>query len=140
MFSSTANRSQARFPRRRSRLEFGFGLTLLAAWVTLIAAVLAGPGTSWADDGIADEPAATETAAATDVRNTDPPLDLEEALWRCDHAAARYGNYFGADSACTEVAAALKAQKFGGDFEALLAWWQQQRNEEYAARDRLPMP
>lgn len=126
MFSSTASRPSA---------PLGFGLTLLAASVAVGAALLIGPGTARADDGIADEAAEPATEAVVDVRYTDPPSDLEAAFWRCDHAATRYGVDLGLGSACSAITEELKATKFGGDFEALLAWWQQRRDQEHAALD-----
>ena len=54
--------------------------------------------------------------------------DLERAFWVCEYAATTHGN---ADIAtCTAVYDALKQRKFGGDFEALLTWWQQNKAAE----------
>ena len=54
--------------------------------------------------------------------------DLERAFWVCEYAATTRAN---ADIAtCAAVYEAVKQRKFGGDFEALLTWWQQNKAAE----------
>lgn len=55
--------------------------------------------------------------------------DLETAFWVCEYAATTRGN--ANIENCTAVYAALKERKFGGDFEGLLKWWQQNREAAY---------
>ena len=54
--------------------------------------------------------------------------DLERAFWVCEYVATTRGN---ADIAtCTAVYEALMQRKFGGDFEVLRKWWQQNKAAE----------
>jgi hypothetical protein len=55
--------------------------------------------------------------------------DLETAFWACEYAATVGGN--ATIASCTAVYDALKERKFGGDFDGLLRWWQQNRVSEY---------
>lgn len=58
---------------------------------------------------------------------------LEHAFWRCDHAAT-HGALDGATaSQCSVVTEAFKARRFGGNFAAMLAWWQSNRDAQYLA-------
>lgn len=55
--------------------------------------------------------------------------DLETAFWACEYAATTRGNANVEN--CTAIYSALKERKFGGDFEELLKWWQQNRETAY---------
>jgi hypothetical protein len=54
-------------------------------------------------------------------------VDLEELFWLCDYAAT--SGMVGTDErvACGAVTDRLKADRFGGDFERMLQWWQANR-------------
>jgi hypothetical protein len=55
--------------------------------------------------------------------------DLEAAFWACEYAATTRGA--ASIQTCTAVYDALKERKFGGDFDGLLKWWQQNRVSAY---------
>jgi hypothetical protein len=61
------------------------------------------------------------------------PADLERAFWICDHAATTRAIDTGSAIFCTGVTEDLKKRKFNGDFDALLAWWQQYKAAEHEA-------
>jgi hypothetical protein len=60
---------------------------------------------------------------------------LENTFWRCDHAATKGLLDIGAASICSEVTETLRKQKFDGDFDALLAWWQVNKPAQHHALD-----
>jgi len=63
--------------------------------------------------------------------------DLEKAFWICDYAATT-GSIATPDAAlCHAVYDRLKAEKFGGDFERLLAWWRANKVAEHRKLDAL---
>jgi hypothetical protein len=64
----------------------------------------------------APRPAEVRAASAQDV-------DLEQLFWFCDHAAATRMIAIQERVLCDEVAAQLKAERFGGDLEQMLNWW-----------------
>ncbi len=112
----------------------GPALSKLAA--VAIATAL-GWGTAWAQPS-------SGASVQTGVQLASVKLtDLETAFWACEYAATVRGN--ANIASCTAVYDALKERKFGGDFDGLLKWWQQNRVSEYrrlgvaetpAARDR----
>ena len=60
--------------------------------------------------------------------------DLEKAFWICDYEATTYGVGNVDAEACLVVTEGLKRVKFGGDFEALVDWW---RDQKYGVYDPL---
>lgn len=60
---------------------------------------------------------------------------LEKAFWACDHAATRGPFDTGEAMACSVVIENLKRNRFGGDFEAMLGWWQRNKDAEHRALD-----
>lgn len=65
--------------------------------------------------------------------------DLEKAFWICDYAATTRGVDDTPADFCIGVYDELKTRKFGGDFEQLLSWWQQNKpaeHEKLASSDR----
>ena len=68
-----------------------------------------------------------ERVAALDV------AQLKTAYLACDEEATRNVLDAGSAAICSQIAEALKARAFGGDFERLLAWWR----EAKAARTQL---
>ena len=59
--------------------------------------------------------------------------DLEKAFWACDHAAAIHGVHAAPVEVCSAIYDVLRDHKFGGDFNSLLGWWQQNRHIEHDA-------
>ena len=62
-----------------------------------------------------------------------PARDLEKAFWICDHTAATRGIDAAPVELCSAVYTTLRDQKFGGDFNELLAWWKQNKEIEHSA-------
>jgi hypothetical protein len=59
--------------------------------------------------------------------------DLEKAFWVCDHTAAVHGVHAAPVELCSAIYDALREHKFGGDFNGLLGWWQQNRHIEHSS-------
>ena len=59
--------------------------------------------------------------------------DLEKQYWACDYAATTRGVWLVEGAMCGEVYEDLKRSKFGGDFQAMLRWWQQNKAAEHLA-------
>ena len=59
---------------------------------------------------------------ASDVMS-DRIASLEEAFWICDYVATMRGVSATPMAACSTAYRDLRDEKFGGRFEALLAWW-----------------
>jgi hypothetical protein len=57
--------------------------------------------------------------------------DLEKAFWRCDYFATTHGFHVVPHELCTTVTDALKAQRFGGDFDELVRWWAENKSAEH---------
>jgi len=74
-------------------------------------------------------PAATQLAG---VRDT----DLEDLFWRCDYAATVERIDADERALCTAVAEQLKMERFGGDFERMLNWWQGNEAIQHLKLDR----
>ncbi|HUG22015.1 hypothetical protein [Piscinibacter sp.] len=70
-----------------------------------------------------------QTVAATEL----PLAELEKSYWVCDHATTTAVLDGGTAAICSSLYEALKQRKFGGDFEALLAWWRQHKEAEHLA-------
>lgn len=58
---------------------------------------------------------------------------LERAFWQCDHATTTGALDGGAAAQCSVVTEAFKARRFGGDFQALLAWWRANKDAQHLA-------
>ena len=84
----------------------------------------------------ADNPAQTRQRATASLKASapeQPAVDVERAFWACDHAASTRGVDSATGIACGIVTENLKATKFNGDFDAMLAWWRQRKNAEHQA-------
>ena len=94
------------------------------AKVTALAAVAAALGWSPVDAAAAqrsDAPLpAARPASAQD-------FDLEEMFWLCDYAATTGGVDPAERAVCSVITDQLKMDRFGGDFEQMLRWWQANR-------------
>jgi hypothetical protein len=62
-----------------------------------------------------------------------PSAELERIFWQCDYVASTFGMGLQEGAYCAVISDAVKRRKFGGDFAAMLAWWQQNKSIEYAA-------
>ena len=56
--------------------------------------------------------------------STPHATNLEEAFWVCDYLATTRGTSATSTETCAAIYDELKARKFDGDFDKLLAWWQ----------------
>ncbi len=75
-----------------------------------------------------------QTAAQAQGNRAAESIDsLERLFWICDYGAARDAVDFGSGMRCGVAAEALKARKFNGDFDSMLAWWRQKKDVEHGA-------
>ena len=93
------------------------GLARVAALVAVAAALGWNPVDAMAARLDVSRPAELQLARAQDV-------DLEEVFWLCDYAASTAMVDASERSVCSAVTDQLKRERFGGDFEQLLRWWQ----------------
>jgi hypothetical protein len=63
-------------------------------------------------------------AGALGAAHAAPPPSLEDAFWACDYIATTRGTDHAPGEICAAVYEEVKATKFGGSFEELVAWWQ----------------
>jgi hypothetical protein len=99
-----------------------FPLALLfSAWLSVLTAP------TYAEESAKTSP----SGDSGNVRET--AVNLEKQFWACDHAAATRGVGIGDGEICGEIYEDLKRSKFGGDFPAMLGWWQQNKAAEYLA-------
>jgi hypothetical protein len=75
--------------------------------------------------------AVTERAIAR-PSEADALAALERKFWLCEHAATQFVLDLGTATQCSVVTENLKAQRFGGDFKAMLAWWQANKEARLA--------
>jgi hypothetical protein len=99
--------------------QIGFsGLAKLAALAAVAAALGWNPIDATAAQRLdAPRPAAAQPASAQDV-------DLEEIFWLCDYAASTGMVDASERAVCAAITDQLKIERFGGDFEQMLRWWQ----------------
>ena len=80
----------------------------------------------------AQEVQKSPTAAA--VLGKSNLVELEDTFWICDWSSTQSRLDATQITACAAVAEELKARRFGGEFEKLIAWWQKNKA---AAHERL---
>jgi hypothetical protein len=110
-------------------------LTKAAAVTALAAALVAGGASAEQSNGAHSVPPVEVPSAGL--------ADLEGAFWACDYIATTRGTANVDITACTAVYDAMKERKFGGDFDKLLAWWQQNkvvRHDALAATEAMRRP
>jgi hypothetical protein len=101
----------------RSHLN-GFVLSKAAVMVAVAAALGWNPVDATAAQRLdAPRPAGAQPASVQDG-------DLEELFWLCDYAASTGMVDAGERAVCAAVTDQLKIERFGGDFEQMLRWWQ----------------
>jgi|KBSSwiStaDraftv2_1062776.scaffolds.fasta_scaffold1535837_1 hypothetical protein len=57
--------------------------------------------------------------------------DLEKAFWVCDYTATVKGVSATPIDICAGVTEDLKNEKFGGDFDEMVKWWNQRKVAEH---------
>jgi hypothetical protein len=77
----------------------------------------------------APRPAPSQVASVRDI-------DLEDLFWRCDYAATVEILAANERALCTAVAEQFKQERFGGDFERMLNWWQVNKAIRHQKLDR----
>jgi hypothetical protein len=80
-------------------------------------------------------PAAAESVE-TAVGAKLPMAELERAFWACDHAATVGRIDSGTAITCGALTETFKQRRFNGDFNAMLAWWRENKEAEYLALDK----
>src|SRR4030095_8222773 len=63
---------------------------------------------------------------------------LEQVFWQCDYASTQVVLDFGTAAYCSVVNEELKKTRFGGDYDAMHLWWQQNKATEHARFDTAP--
>ena len=107
-----------------------YGFAKVAVLATVAAALGWNPVDAIAAQRLdAPRPAEVRLAGAQDV-------DLEEVFWLCDYAAST-GMVDAAERAvCAAVTDQLKRERFGGDFEQMLRWWQANKSVRHQQLER----
>lgn len=95
----------------------------------LLAALLAGCAGAPQAPRAAAEPQAPASQAVAIAH-------LEAAFWICDYVATTRGVRATPIAACRYATEALKREKFGGSFAALLAWWRDNKAAEHGRLER----
>jgi hypothetical protein len=98
-------------------------LTQTAAMTFLTLALLFNSADAPAGDAPLSPPASAAFAAA-------PLADIEEAFWMCDYIATTRGRTADVER-CGAVYDALRARKFGGDFDQLVLWWSRHKAAQH---------
>lgn len=63
------------------------------------------------------------------------PMDkLESVHWDCDYMASVNMVDVSDAAICSAVYERLKAEKFGGDFNKMLAWWKENKTKQHTLR------
>jgi hypothetical protein len=94
----------------------------MAAVILIVFALTSAPAS-------AKEPTAPQQVALA----SSPLAALENAFWACDYAGTNGSVDADTGIACIELTRELKMKKFSGDFEALVAWWQQHKPAQHRA-------
>ena len=77
----------------------------------------------------APRPAAAQPASLQDS-------DLEEVFWLCDYAASTGMVDASERAVCAAVTDQLRAERFGGDFQQMLRWWQANKSVRHQQLER----
>jgi hypothetical protein len=93
----------------------------------------------WRTQRSAAVPAAGPLPVATPAAPSagrSPASGLEQAFWKCDYAARRTTMTRYQAEVCGVVIEGLRTEKFGGDIEKLLKWWEQHHAAEHRALEK----
>ena len=68
-----------------------------------------------------------------DVQMSDGPRvsQLEKAFWVCDYVATTRGIHATHTDLCSTVTDELRKEKFGGSYQQMIDWWQQNKPAEH---------
>lgn len=78
-------------------------------------------------------PALAQTPPAAQPLEAGALEALEREFWFCDHAATQALLDPGTSERCGLVTDTLKTVRFGGDFQAMLTWWRENKDARHAA-------
>ncbi len=106
--------------------------TATGAVACMVAAAMLGVA---CDAAFAQAQSTSPLAATRSLPSRGGSGTLERAFWACDHAATRRGLDSGEAMACGVVSESLKNARFGGDLDAMLDWWRENRAAEYRELD-----
>ena len=82
-------------------------------------------------------PLALALSIASNEPGNDVPLDqLEVMYWDCENSARDRMLSEGEAAACSETFERIKHQKFGGNFERFMQWWNANKQQERARRTK----
>jgi hypothetical protein len=82
--------------------------------------------------GVAQEPAPEAPKQEEEKKLTTAELaEVEEAFWLCDYVSTNVGVRATPMRTCLMVTEALKDEKFDGDFNAFVAWWNENKTVEH---------
>ena len=98
-----------------------------AVWICL---AVSGPLTCTGAHADGQETAPASPGVAIDQFTS---ADLERVFWECDYVATTRGMGLEEGAYCADIYDKMKRTKFGGDFHAMLAWWQRSKAPEHAA-------
>jgi hypothetical protein len=116
-----------------NRKHFGGTLATLGAAFAVVLALM----------GANADHAGAQVNSVQAVQQDTKPLssnDLEKTFWGCDYAATVRGVLATPVDVCSGATDDFKRARFGGDFEAMLKWWQDNKAAAHAelARDVQP--
>lgn len=80
------------------------------------------------------------TSVSAQIANKIPEIDamplskVEVVHWDCDYMATVNMLDFGEAAICSAAFERIKAEKFGGDFNKMLAWWKENKTKQHALR------
>ena len=87
------------------------------------------PGGSCTLPGAGTDPLADRAGLLAQYERL-PPACLQEVVLACTAVTNRALLDFGSAAACSFAYEALLSQRFGGNFQALLAWWKDRRSAD----------
>jgi len=113
---------EKRIMLRPDTKQYGFSaLANTAALVAVAVALVCNGGSA-----LAQEPQRAPSAQPAHLVSV-RLADLEDAFWICDYTATTRRAPAADIATCSAIYDALKERKFGGDFDKLLYWWQQNK-------------
>jgi hypothetical protein len=112
---------------RMARTPSNAGLRALLAAVAIAACI--GCAVTQPTDPVAPQ-------AALSGADRENIAALEEAFWYCDYVATTRGVLAAPMAACRFATEELMARKFGGSFQALMDWWQENKAAEHQRLDQ----
>ena len=57
--------------------------------------------------------------------------NLESAFWVCDYVASTHGMQYVSMDLCGAITDLIKTEKFGGDYDEMVRWWQEHKGVEH---------